>query len=338
MGLLRVKGTLDLNQFWPDGESDADTTKVIVQTDQNAFEFQPHPSATFAVTHAFNNATVKGKAKKPTIDKKGRITVRLQGIDAPELHYRPSPVPRNKILTATQRNTFKQLNKEYRQYFGETCTVQLHELLKQAGSGKIECKVITAVDKPNDVFDTYARFVGDVLVQINGEEVDINHWLVEEGWAFPTFYTSMSAEEINSFIAAAKKGRQKAERLWHYIQEIIKKFDFNLVYRGKGASYEQADDLGPLIMPKLFRRHCTWAVYRRAGIVTKKFLQYLIETRDDFFLTEEFLEQGQSAATLHFLGDFLQANGKFELEPEDMVFREKQSKLVGPDGEIITTW
>ncbi len=53
MGLLKVTGTLDLNQFWPDGESDADTAKVKVG--QNAFSFQTHPGAPFKVTHVFDN-------------------------------------------------------------------------------------------------------------------------------------------------------------------------------------------------------------------------------------------------------------------------------------------
>ena len=30
-GLLEVDATLDTRQFWPDGGSDADTTKVVVQ-------------------------------------------------------------------------------------------------------------------------------------------------------------------------------------------------------------------------------------------------------------------------------------------------------------------
>ncbi len=65
MGLLKVKGTIDLSQFWPNGESDADTTKVIVQTDQKAFTFRAHPGIPSKVTHVFENATVMGKVKKP---------------------------------------------------------------------------------------------------------------------------------------------------------------------------------------------------------------------------------------------------------------------------------
>jgi hypothetical protein len=27
-GMLRIRGTIDLSQFWPSGQSDADTTKI----------------------------------------------------------------------------------------------------------------------------------------------------------------------------------------------------------------------------------------------------------------------------------------------------------------------
>jgi hypothetical protein len=30
MGKLTIDGTLDLAQFWPEGESDADTAKVVI--------------------------------------------------------------------------------------------------------------------------------------------------------------------------------------------------------------------------------------------------------------------------------------------------------------------
>ena len=36
-GLLEVSGTIDLSQFWPQGSSDADTTKVLVTIGDNAF-------------------------------------------------------------------------------------------------------------------------------------------------------------------------------------------------------------------------------------------------------------------------------------------------------------
>src|SRR6266446_3677726 len=77
-GLLEVTGPIDRSQFWPDGDSDADTAKVRVG--QNAFKFQPHPGAPLKVTHIFDRASVKGKTgTKAAIDKKGRITISSAG-------------------------------------------------------------------------------------------------------------------------------------------------------------------------------------------------------------------------------------------------------------------
>jgi endonuclease YncB( thermonuclease family) len=335
MGLLKVRGTIDVGQFWPGGESDADTAKVIVKTTPDAFQFQPHPGAPLAVTHAFRGAKVKGRMTKDAIDGKGRITIRLQGIDAPELHYRPSPLP--KQATPDQRSRFKAVNRQYRQHLGETAAVELGSLVKQAGTANVPCFVTTIVDKPSDVFDVYGRFVGDIAVTIGGSDVNVNRWLVEQGWAFPAFYNSMTAEEIGQFLAAAKKGRTK-KRIWQHLQKKVGQLDVGLVYRRKGATPAPAADKGPLLFPKLFRRLCTWTAYRKAGYVKGNFAHYLTDQPDPLFLTKDFLEQGPHAATERKLNEFLKSDDEFTLQPEQMVFKEQPSKLVGPDGKAVTGW
>ncbi|HZD20930.1 MAG TPA: hypothetical protein VE325_09685, partial [Burkholderiales bacterium] len=101
MGLLRVKGTIDTGQFWPQGTSDADTAVILVGVHAtNAFQFQETSGGKFKTTHAFEGALLHGRqgAKAP-VDSQGRLRVRLQGIDAPELHYQPSPL--GKSVNAT---------------------------------------------------------------------------------------------------------------------------------------------------------------------------------------------------------------------------------------------
>jgi hypothetical protein len=88
-GLLEVDGSIDIAQFWPVGSSDADTSQIKVDVTGNAFRFRPHDDAPFQVTHALDKAKVKGSATYDAI-RNGKITVRLQGMDAPELHYRPA--------------------------------------------------------------------------------------------------------------------------------------------------------------------------------------------------------------------------------------------------------
>jgi endonuclease YncB( thermonuclease family) len=339
MGLLKVNGTVNLSQFWPHGDSDADTTKVILSTSVDAFEFQPHPGTPFAVTHAFDDAKVIGAGSKQVIDNKGRITIRLQGIDAPELHYRPAPIPKKLNPTGEQQSVFKELNKEYRQHFGETATVKLYELLSKAGNGELACTVTTAVNSPNDVFDTYGRFIGDLIVEQDSAEINVNHWLVKEGLAFPTFYTSMSPEEIEAYIDAAKQGRQKKKSIWTNLQTNLGKFDRTLVYRGKNAKPAPTEDTGSLLFPKLFRRFCTWSIYRKAEIVSSTFQRYLKDKRDACYLTEEFLEHGLASSNPHFLDEFVKSKEKIDFLPEQLVFNEGQSKLVNATtGKPITEW
>lgn len=122
-----------MQQFWPQRSSDADTTKILVTVGSDAFRFRPAPADPFHVTHVFEGAVVLGSVRKPAIDDKGRVTVRLQGVDAPELHYRPTAALKKKQQTAEQRELYLQWNLEYRQYFAETATVAVHELLAKAG-------------------------------------------------------------------------------------------------------------------------------------------------------------------------------------------------------------
>lgn len=340
MGILKVTGTLALDQFWPQGSSDADTTKVVIGVNANSFQFQQHPSAPFVATRVFQNALVQGRnGRKPPIDKKSRITVRQQGIDAAELHYRPSPLGKKKpSLTATQLERFKSLNKEYRQHLGETATVALHKMLSRAGTGTIPCVVLTHVKRPTDVFDTYARFVGDIQVTINGRHVNVNQWLVRQGWAFPAFYNSMTDQEIADFLTAMKVGQKQPGRLWKNLKAPIGKFDETLRYRGKNAALDPQADKGALIMPKLFRRLCTWSIYRKSGFEKTTFKQYLTANSNVCYLLDDFLENGLFAATPRNLHEFLSTANVFKTKPHQLVFKEDPSKLLGPDGKEVLSW
>lgn len=334
-GLLEVSGSIELGQFWPLGDSDADTTKIVLTTTTDSFRFRPFPGAPFRVTHAFENVTVGGRVRRRPIDDRGRLTIRLQGIDAPELHYQPAAAISPKDRTRTQDSLYKEWNHEYRQHLAETGTTRIHKLLARAGSGPLPCKVVTAVDSPDEVFDTYARLVGDVLVEIEGRVKNMNSWLVKHGWAMPTFYSSMSREEIESFMADTKKARKRDDGIWPYLSKQVGRFDWDLRYRGKGAEPDPAADVGPVFAPKLFRRLSTWAVNQRAKMVSGDFVSYLRSHPDHCFLTSEFLTQGHTVATPHRLDEFVQSNDVFKLRPEDLVFQEAASKLVGPDGTEV---
>ena len=41
-GLLEVRGTIDLGQFWPRGDSDGDIAKIVVRVAPDSFRFRAH--------------------------------------------------------------------------------------------------------------------------------------------------------------------------------------------------------------------------------------------------------------------------------------------------------
>jgi hypothetical protein len=84
-GLLWVGGTIDLSQFWPNGDSDVDTANVVVDADGFQFSEDASPQG-FRRTHVFEDAFIGQKA---VIGNGRKVTVRIQGIDAPELHCPP---------------------------------------------------------------------------------------------------------------------------------------------------------------------------------------------------------------------------------------------------------
>ena len=347
MVILEVSGTIDLSQFWPNGESDADTVNVLIG--DGAFTFREREGDNPRVTHLFDDAKVQGsQGAKSAIRVNNRlnqrhVTVRLQGIDAPELHYQPAPISKKDTsVTTAQRERLHEFNKKYRQYLGETSTIELGKKIKElAGGGDtIECIVRTVVDTPNDVFDTYGRLIGDIILRdASGSEMDINLWLVKEGWAFPTFYASMTTEEISTVLSATADARTRHAGIWKYYSDEIGTFDFGLVFRGKGAEADLENDKGDVIMPKLFRRYTTYSAYKKAGISIAKgdFKSYLGTGRDGCFMTKEFMEQGASASSPYFFYEFIDQM-KLVVKPQDLIFIEKPSRLIDAEGNLIKSW
>lgn len=270
MATLAVKGSLDLSQFWPDGSSDADTIKVRVQSDSFLLTTdagQELPTDVFATAYM----NVKGTIKK-VVSSTNTVTIRLQGIDAPELHYPPH---------------------NYRQYYGKTAAYQLGLELKKYGKPHLDCIVRTDnISSPNDVFDMYGRFVGDVIITESNQNFCINNWLVEQGWAFPAFYATMTPQEIETLTKATITARKKQSGLWSdYSAELVSSMNF-LKYQ-RNEAYSAKDDKGTVHFPKIFRRYCTFLEDNKGA---ENFGDYLNQksSRDKFFEVNDFLDKHQS--------------------------------------------
>jgi endonuclease YncB( thermonuclease family) len=340
-GLLQMRGSIAIDQFWPTGRSDADTTKIVLTVSPNAIEFRKNSSSPFHGTHVFDHAMVKGRTSKPPI-KNGQVTVRLQGIDATELHYQPSPLTstEKKGLSPAKRNAYHLVTHPYRQFLGATATKALRDFLATTGQPALDCRVFTQVDQPDEVFDTYGRLVGDVEATIGGKLVNINQWLVEHGWAFPTFYSSMTNDEINMLLGLGKTARSKKSSLWKYLSKSIGPFNFNLLEPKKNDLSVLATDKGPVILPKLYRRYTNWSARNKAKITSQNFQKFLAAGSngkpDVCFVTADFLANGVHSATHRTFDQFVVAGKTTKFEPDGLVFSEAPSALIGPDKRPIT--
>jgi endonuclease YncB( thermonuclease family) len=239
-GILHVRGTIDLAQFWPGGTSDADTMHVAV--DPRSFAFARNPASRFVTTRVLENAIVRGRTATQVVRRDGTIVVRLQAIDAPELHHQVT-LPRD----PTRAHAFVG---PFRQPGGVIAVRQLAHRLRAMGGPRLDCVVMTRVDRPGDAFDAYGRCVGDVYVRASGRTLHVNHWLLAHGWALPTFYASMRADEIRHAIALTRQARRERCGVWARYTREVTGFDRERTYAGLDRARPDELDGGPVILPK----------------------------------------------------------------------------------------
>ena len=341
MGLLVVKGVLRVAQFWPRGGSDADTAVIeVVLTGKTPFTFIDGTGKRHS-TRVFENAEVKGKFGPQAVishDKRlnaDKIRVRLQGIDAPELHFQPR-VPGSKGK-----------NGNFRQPMGETCSNALFTELSKLGQAELSCEVVSKVQKPSDVCDVYGRVVGDVVLVADGSRRDINHLLLREGWALPGFYNSMTDAEIKGLQADFNAAQAGARGLFSrkLVSTKLAIFDPSNRYQAGFSSFKPFSDKGSVNFPKFFRRQADHYVRRAVGKpVPADLLAFLKTKPDDLAIeTARFLKHKGPGTAKEFkkqfrqLGTFIK-NGKYPIGPE-VVYWENDAKLVNAKTKKeITTW
>jgi endonuclease YncB( thermonuclease family) len=315
--LLLLQGHVDVRTVWPDGSSDADTLRLFVDPSTTWATFRKN--GVTKPVRGLDRAVVHGSVVRPVLSPTNAISIRLQGIDAPELHYRAPAPPRTDVHEEPRHAP------TYRQRFGEMSSAALHDFLASFGEF-LEVEATSRVDAIGDAFDTYGRFVGDVFVIANGQRINVNDWLVARGWAFPTFYTSMSGEEIIHLTKLAQRARAAERGVWARYTSAAIPPDPRRVYRGKRAALR--DELGLVCLPKLFRRRVAW---REANLTTgaqNGFHAYLQHRDDQVVLRRDFLA-AQRAGTLietRPLLEFMNGN-ELVVPPWDLVFSERPAEL-----------
>jgi endonuclease YncB( thermonuclease family) len=363
-GLLTIDGVIRLSQFWPQGKSDGDTVKITIPKGINdAFKFAKRPTGPAKVIHTFDTAlsydaatlplTAMKYATKVVTQPRGKanvgvrqITIRLQGIDTPELHYKI--YDGRTVVQIPKAN--RKVNIEYYQHLGGSAALALHRLVRAVGTADVvPCQFRTRVSTASQAIDKYGRFVGDIFVTVGGVDVNLNNAMLEQGLAFPAFYESMSTSEISEKISVAEAGAKVPDRLSTHYRAKVGTLDKRLKYlpftaAAKANPPQIGSDVGPAIHPKLYRRLCAWtilrdgAAQRASGPIPSNFSTYLREdpSLKEIFLAKDFLKKGKAAQKRDFFQFF--KNNRLSLQPAEMVFQEARSNLFTSAGKPIKAW
>ncbi len=338
MGSLIIDGTIELAQFWPTGESDGDVTKLVLDIRSGSIRYKPlHGSE--QTTTIFDDACVKSFGLLKPVIKNGKLTVRLQGIDAPELHFQPQSMKGIKYK-GYDLGSLKGsgLVKQYRQHQAETATVLLGAYLSTLGTSSLHCQFFTQVrddEGPCDAIDRYGRFVGDLLI----EGINLNLELLRRGQAIISLYDSMSRSEMEAYLAAWEAGKSATSNIVRYLTNSIEEFDPILTFSPPSmSSIRPEGKTKKFIHPKLYRRYCTWWAYRKLGTFKYGFETFLTLFNDGFYELANFIEDGSSTARLLPLAKMVRTGKIIQYEPDEIVFKESPSKLNASDGKVIDHW
>src|SRR5215216_405894 len=127
-GLLTIDGVIRLSQFWAQGKSDGDTVKITIPKGiNNAFKFAKRPAGAAKVI-----TQPRGKANAGV----RQVTIRMQGIDTPELHYKI--YDGRTIVQIPKAN--RKVNIEYYQHLAGSAALALHRLVRAVGTAdEIPC-------------------------------------------------------------------------------------------------------------------------------------------------------------------------------------------------------
>ncbi|MGY3611205.1 MULTISPECIES: hypothetical protein [unclassified Bradyrhizobium] len=168
---------------------------------------------------------------------------------------------------------------------------------------------------------------------VNGQAVNLNHWLVEHGWAYPTFYSSMTNDEINALLALAKTARSKKTLVWKFLSNTIGPFDFNLREPKVGDLSVLATDKGPAIFPKLYRRYTNWSARKKAQVTGQNFQAFLAAGSggrpDICFVLADFLATGVHSAIPHNFADFVLGGKTTKFAPTAWFSRRRLPRCSG---------
>lgn len=335
--ILTIDGTIKLAQFWPKGSSDADTTKLVLTVSNESFRVREPGDPAARVTHAYAGASVKASGVDKALIKNNTITVRLQRIDAPELHARPKFILLDKKTGEFGSLAGTGFTKDFRQRQRETATLRLAKFLESRGGAEVACTFTTQLEPtegPGAAIDAYGRFVGDIMLSTT----NLNLWALEQGLAVVALYNSMHDFEIAESLAAWQKGQRAREGIARFYRSTFGRFE-PLEFR-KAGSRVSNETSARFIHPKFFRRQCTWWAYHQAKKYNGSFADFLQRQAEKCFHMDDFLAKHNKAPKQLLYDKKTDGNG-VAWPPEAFIFIEAPATVeqVTAEGRTkVTRW
>jgi endonuclease YncB( thermonuclease family) len=345
-GRVEIRGRIFLNKLFEGGGiADADTIKIDVGPDSVRFR-ESENSQWRENLKVLNDGRYydDNHELKPVVEVHSgfsAVRIRLQGIDAAELHY---GVHQGSVqLDSSQQAKFdlaKDIN--YRQKWGARATKELIDFLthyqyEENGKKYVNVYAFSNVDTPSNLFDKFGRAICDVVIAEDG--TNVNQWLVKKGWSFPDFYNSMSESEVKTLQqAGAQASNPPIGIRGSYSKNLVVPFDFDMIFDRNNPSIDVEQDKGGLNLPKFFRKQVDYEVLKRCGVSSFATLKDFIRfTNTRCYKTEEVLKE-RNSPMVYQLSDFIDENGYMDFDVGGLIYIESEAQLFDKNGNVMNEW
>ncbi|MES0068478.1 hypothetical protein NKJ73_22060 [Mesorhizobium sp. M0074] len=362
MGYVEILGEVDVFQYWPHGVSDVDTLKFIPDLTTATYLSDSAPVKVGAYFE--HGGSFQPDDNEPGVERfkailrsssGGSLSVRLQGIDAPETHYAPNL--REGMFDGDYAKWIaKHMSRQmsYRQPYGKLCTdFFANGLRSKLGIGpydpanpevKVTAKLRVLADSINSAADVFGRVVGYVAISHNGQDVVLNDVALSEGFAFCSFYGSMTLHEMQrlaDLFAAHGSDRARRSQLRSNVSNHLRDFEPGLCTT-KSMRDTDLDDNGANSIrgtdsfrskcfdPKLFRRCVDWIGRREALNDASTLLDYMRANDEEVVLLSDFAAANGdwTQARKFSMGSLIGRDGAFRYKPGEVVFEARPITIV----------